>query len=87
MDEEAQYCRRCSAPDSNEPHIPHSRFCCQEKWEWVREHLGDEFLDRVILTRDKTVVRADLLVDDKPRITGAQHVSIPNGKSICFSGV
>jgi len=27
-----------------------SRFCCQEKWEWVRRHLGEDWLSRVLVT-------------------------------------
>ena len=48
-----------------------SRFCAQEKFEWVREHLGEEFLPYLIMTADKTGVYGDVLVDDKPCIKGA----------------
>jgi 5'-nucleotidase len=44
--------------------------CVLEKYEWVEEHLGTEFTKRVILTRDKALVRGDILVDDKPEIRG-----------------
>jgi 5'-nucleotidase len=44
--------------------------CCQEKLEWVQEHFGLEYVKRVILCQDKTTVRGDILVDDKPSITG-----------------
>lgn len=43
----------------------------REKLEWVAEHLGEEWLRRVILTKDKTLVKGDILIDDKPEITGA----------------
>jgi 5'-nucleotidase len=33
------------------------RNCVLEKYEWVEEHLGSEFTERVILMRDKTLVR------------------------------
>eukprot|EP00931_Biecheleriopsis_adriatica_P114710 TRINITY_DN90622_c0_g1_i1.p1 TRINITY_DN90622_c0_g1~~TRINITY_DN90622_c0_g1_i1.p1 ORF type:complete len:715 (+),score=194.92 TRINITY_DN90622_c0_g1_i1:278-2146(+) len=56
----------CTAPFAK------SRYCAQEKWEWVREHLGEEWLTRMIITQDKTTVRGDILIDDKPRITGGQ---------------
>lgn len=51
---------------------PLSRFenCVLEKYEWVEKHLGREFARRVILTTDKTLVRGDILVDDKPEIVG-----------------
>ncbi len=41
-----------------------------EKFAWVKEHLGQEFVERIVLTRDKTLVRGDILVDDKPEVTG-----------------
>lgn len=40
------------------------------QYAWVEKHLGPDFLDQVVLTRDKTVVSADLLIDDRPDITG-----------------
>ena len=50
----------CTAP------IMTSRFCAQEKINWVRKWLGERWLDKMILTQDKTTVRGDLLIDDKP---------------------
>lgn len=46
--------------------------CVTEKFEWVERHLGSAFASRIILTRDKTLVRGDILIDDNPRITGAR---------------
>ncbi|NWW08906.1 NT5C protein, partial [Oreocharis arfaki] len=46
--------------------------CIVEKYKWVEKHLGPEFAERIILTRDKTVVAADLLFDDKDTIQGAE---------------
>ncbi|XP_050764405.1 5'(3')-deoxyribonucleotidase, cytosolic type isoform X2 [Gymnogyps californianus] len=46
--------------------------CIVEKYKWVEKHLGPEFVERIILTRDKTVVSADLLFDDKDTIRGAE---------------
>lgn len=40
------------------------------QYRWVEQNLGPEFLERVILTRDKTVVTGDLLIDDKDNIQG-----------------
>uniref|UniRef100_A0A8C6YXF0 5', 3'-nucleotidase, cytosolic n=1 Tax=Nothoprocta perdicaria TaxID=30464 RepID=A0A8C6YXF0_NOTPE len=42
------------------------------QYKWVEKHLGPEFVERIILTRDKTVVSADLLFDDKDSIRGAE---------------
>ena len=44
--------------------------CVAEKFAWVKKHLGQEFVERIVLTRDKTLVRGDFLVDDKPEVTG-----------------
>jgi 5'-nucleotidase len=46
------------------------RHCVQEKYEWVEQHLGLEFTNRIILTRDKTLIKGDLLLDDNPHIVG-----------------
>lgn len=45
------------------------------QYAWVERHLGPEFLDKVILTRDKTIVSGDILIDDKPDILGRIRVS------------
>lgn len=45
--------------------------CVLEKYQWVEKHLGLEFTKKIILTKDKTIVRGDYLVDDKPQITGS----------------
>ncbi|NP_001404571.1 5'(3')-deoxyribonucleotidase, cytosolic type isoform 2 [Mus musculus] len=44
--------------------------CVGEKYRWVEQNLGPEFVERIILTRDKTVVMGDLLIDDKDNIQG-----------------
>lgn len=43
-----------------------SMFCAYEKIEWVREHLGEEWIDKIIICQNKTEIRGDLLIDDKP---------------------
>lgn len=44
--------------------------CISDKARWVKKHLGPEWLRRLIITKDKTLVRGDYLIDDKPKITG-----------------
>ena len=44
-----------------------------EKYEWVDRALGPDWVRRIILTKDKTLVKADLLIDDKPEITGVEN--------------
>ncbi len=45
--------------------------CVGEKYEWVREHLGERFIKRMMVTRDKTIAYGDYLIDDKPQLSGA----------------
>lgn len=56
----------CTSP------IKHYKYCTYEKYAWVDKHLGHEFLEQIILTRDKTVVTGDILIDDKPDILGVE---------------
>ncbi|XP_045680446.1 5'(3')-deoxyribonucleotidase, mitochondrial isoform X2 [Phyllostomus hastatus] len=56
----------CTSP------IKRYKYCAYEKYAWVEKHLGPDFLEQVVLTRDKTVVSADFLIDDRPDITGAE---------------
>lgn len=48
---------------------------------WVKENLGVDWVDRLILTRDKTGCKGNYLIDDKPEITGAFH---PEWQHIMF---
>ncbi|XP_063048944.1 5'(3')-deoxyribonucleotidase, mitochondrial-like [Engraulis encrasicolus] len=56
----------CTSP------IKHYYHCPFEKYAWVEKHLGPDFLEQIILTRDKTVVTGDILIDDKPDILGVE---------------
>lgn len=55
--------------------------CASEKMDWVREHLGQDWTERMIITSDKTLARGEILIDDKPVITGAM---VPVWKHIVF---
>lgn len=44
-----------------------------EKYDWIKEHLGDDWVGKLILAPDKTMVRGDILIDDRPEIKGAQQ--------------
>lgn len=48
--------------------------CVLEKYEWVDAHLGSEWVKRIVLTKDKTLVKGDFLIDDKPVITGVESM-------------
>lgn len=52
----------CSTPTGSD-------FSAKEKQLWVNKHFPD-LRRKVILTKDKTMVRGDFLIDDKPNITG-----------------
>jgi len=52
-----------SAPDPNCTDL-----CAYEKVQWVVDQLGVEWKQRLILTRDKTLIRGDILFDDKPTV-------------------
>ena len=56
--------RICTAP------VRAYRHCVREKYEWVEEHLGLSWTERLIVTRDKTLVAGDVLIDDKPEVVG-----------------
>ena len=45
--------------------------CVVEKYAWVEEYLGPSWVRQVILTKDRTLLKADILIDDRPSITGA----------------
>ncbi|KAJ6655972.1 hypothetical protein lerEdw1_004557 [Lerista edwardsae] len=59
------------------------RYCPYEKYAWVEKHLGLEFLEQIVLTRDKTVVSGDLLIDDRPDIIGAERS--PSWEHVLFT--
>lgn len=46
--------------------------CVLEKYKWVEKFIGPDWVKRIILTKDKTIIKADVLIDDKPEITGAE---------------
>ena len=52
-----------------------NRYAAQEKYEWVRDNLDSDWLKRLIITQDKTRIFGDILIDDKPKISGAQNPS------------
>lgn len=47
--------------------------CVKEKFEWVENNLGRAWTKRIILGGDKTLVRADCLIDAKPEVTGLMN--------------
>jgi len=47
-----------------------SRYCLQEKDDWVRKYLGSYLANRMIIAPDKTLIHGTYLIDDMPYITG-----------------
>lgn len=62
---------------------PLTRFtnCVGEKFQWVHDHLGPAWVQRVVLTMDKTLVRGDVLLDDCPEVIGAL---VPTWEHVVF---
>lgn len=54
----------CTSP------ISEYKYCVEEKHAWVEKHLGRDWVRDVILTTDKTQVKGDILIDDRPIILG-----------------
>ncbi|HVO43324.1 MAG TPA: 5'-3'-deoxyribonucleotidase [Aggregatilineales bacterium] len=54
----------CTSPLEN------YQYCVPEKYEWVDHYLGQAWVNRIVLTRDKTVINGDVLIDDRPLISG-----------------
>lgn len=54
----------CSTPDPLNP------TCESEKKTWLAENYDPYWAGRLVLTSDKTIVAGDVLIDDKPEITG-----------------
>ncbi len=41
------------------------RYCLHEKYAWIEKHFGFEWTRKIIITKDKTLVMADVLIDDR----------------------
>lgn len=54
------------------PWLPNEN-CVSDKIKWIQYYLGPGWDERVIITKDKTVIKGDLLIDDKPVITGREN--------------
>lgn len=50
---------------------PGNRTCASDKYTWIEEHFGEQYVTKTTLTFDKTLFDAAILIDDKPKITGA----------------
>ncbi|ELU05460.1 hypothetical protein CAPTEDRAFT_176034 [Capitella teleta] len=57
----------CTSPLTKTPGVHHD---IMEKLEWTEKHLGMDWVKRVIITKDKTMVHGNILIDDRPKIKG-----------------
>lgn len=55
--------------------------CVADKLQWLDTHVGAGWAERAVVTKDKTLVRGDILIDDKPEIRGAYE---PEWEHILF---
>ena len=56
----------CTAPSASNP------TCGFDKYEWIKEHLGQEWVKRTVIVFDKTLIDGDILIDDKLNVTGSR---------------
>jgi len=56
--------RICTAPLLTNP------TCASDKLAWADRVLGEGWSRRVVIAKDKTLVRGDVLIDDKPVVEG-----------------
>lgn len=61
----------CTAPKK----YHHNPYCPSEKHGWIMRYLGGKWTDRIVLSRDKTLVHGDVLIDDKPEVVGVVEPS------------
>ena len=61
--------RICTSP------LNQYRHCLPEKYEWIERHLGPDFVSRMIVTKDKTLIQGDILIDDNPMVNGLRPAS------------
>lgn len=53
-----------------------------ENWQWVEDHFGAGWDARLIQTHDRTLLQANLLIDDKPQVTGV--VEFPTWQHVLY---
>lgn len=68
--------RVCTSP------LSHHKTCINEKCGWIREMFDEEFVNRLIVTRDKDLIFGDVLIDDAPEVKA--KLRTPVWKHIIF---
>jgi 5'-nucleotidase len=41
------------------------KYCVTEKYDWIKKHFGVEWTRKIIIIKDKTLVQANVLIDDR----------------------
>jgi len=57
------------------------RSCVVEKFEWVEAHLGTDWVKSLIFAKDRTMLRGDVLIDDRPAYEGG---FVPSWEHVIF---
>ena len=45
-----------------------------EKLQWIDAQFGDKYVQRTIITPDKTMIHAQILIDDRPHLCGSSAI-------------
>jgi len=77
MEDEGHSVFIVSSPSVNNP------TCHSDKSAWLWRHLGEKWARRLVLTKDKTIVVGDVLIDDRMDIRGDEKQ--PSWKHIVFA--
>lgn len=65
----------CTSPLTSNP------TCLNDKYNWVKNYLGTDWLKKLIITKDKTLIQGTFLLDDKPEIYGN---TVPTWEHVIF---
>ena len=67
--------RICTSPFSQ------YKNCVGEKYAWVEKYFGKQFTKKIILSKDKTLIKGDILIDDNPNPKG---ILVPEWEHVLF---
>ena len=62
--------------------VSQNKYCLYEKQLWIERHFGRAYVRKTIFTKDKTFIKGDILIDDRPEIIGART---PEWQHIIFA--
>ncbi len=66
----------CTAPLFSNP------TCLQDKFDWMLKNFGKDLTKKMIIAEDKTVIHADILIDDRPEVMGVQ---VPSWEHVLYT--